>query len=215
MKPSGKTPTPEGADTTIFDDDVELTGSARAGDPAAVEQLAMRLARIPAMIRQRDRLLHTHFTPDDIEEIAQDTIMAIWAKLSTYEGHAPIEGWAHGFAVRQHMKAAEKRGKCRQTMSVVEVDPSQEYETVTLDDEYLALHESLSALRATQAFIVRERHFEERPFADIAEELGLPANTVKTKYYRGIAQLRERLASFWRGRQPGHGKDATDDREPR
>ena len=35
-----------------------------------------------------------------------------------------------------------------------------------------------------------------------ASDLGIPRNTVKTKYYRGLARLRARLLPFWRSQHP-------------
>ena len=42
--------------------------------------------------------------------------------------------------------------------------------------------------------IIRMRHFDELEFEDIARRANQPVNTIKARYYRGLARLRELLA---------------------
>lgn len=189
-------------ESAVIPSDQELVERARQGHRRSLEALAKRLACIPGMIRGRNRRLGTQFRPEDLEEIAQDTIMALWLKLHTFDGSRPLEAWAYGFAVNQHLKAAERRRYKRDTVEPREEDLYYEPEAITPDDEYLVLHESIAALQATQQIILKARHFEEQSFEKIAIDLGLPRNTVKTKYYRGLARLRTRLLPFWKQHNP-------------
>ena len=41
--------------------------------------------------------------------------------------------------------------------------------------------------------MIRLKHFQELTFEEISSRLSIPANTAKTKYYRGLEKLRETL----------------------
>lgn len=181
-----------------FPEDVALARRALQGSDRATEELAQRLACIPSMIRARARTLGGHLDGDAVNELSQEVLITVWSRLGTYAGDAPLEGWVHAFVARFYLRALHRgRAASRFEEWCPAEHACEEDETVTLEDEYQALHNALGTLRSTQAFIVRQRHFEQRTFDDIAAELQMPRATVKTKYYRGIERLRERLAGFW------------------
>ena len=52
---------------------------------------------------------------------------------------------------------------------------------------------ALERLDPVDADVVRLKHFEELTVEEIGGRLGLPTNTAKTKYYRGLGRLHEAL----------------------
>jgi NAD(P)-dependent dehydrogenase (short-subunit alcohol dehydrogenase family) len=52
---------------------------------------------------------------------------------------------------------------------------------------------------AREADVIRMKHFEDLTFEEIGTRLGNSINTVKTRYYRGISRLLDRLGSSFRG----------------
>ncbi len=58
--------------------------------------------------------------------------------------------------------------------------------------------DSIHALGSPSSDIVRLRHFDGLTFAEIARELEMPTNTVKTRYYRSLGRLRTLLRPLWR-----------------
>lgn len=203
LSPAAETPNPAPvASTHRCADDLALVTRARRGERNALEALATKLACIPAMIRARERYSSSRLSQEDVDELTQEILATIWSRLGSYAGEAPVEGWAHAFVVRMHLRFRSTR-RLATSLADCPVDtlPYTEDDTVTLDDEYLVLQEALAALRATQAFIVREKHFKERTFNEIADELSIPPATVKTKYYRGLSSLKVKLARYWSERQ--------------
>ncbi|HVS17567.1 MAG TPA: sigma factor-like helix-turn-helix DNA-binding protein, partial [Planctomycetota bacterium] len=55
------------------------------------------------------------------------------------------------------------------------------------------LEAALDRLTPEAARTIRAKHFEGLDFEGIATRAGLPLNTVKARYYRGLARLREIL----------------------
>jgi RNA polymerase sigma-70 factor (ECF subfamily) len=55
---------------------------------------------------------------------------------------------------------------------------------------------ALAELPPEQALVVRLSFFEEHPHAQIAQELGIPLGTVKSRIRLAVAQLRRILDTF-------------------
>ena len=69
-------------------------------------------------------------------------------------------------------------------------DMTHDGEADTVDDD---IHVALERLGGIEADILRLKHFEGLTFAEIARRMGSPENTVKARYYRGLARLERML----------------------
>lgn len=178
-------------------DDQALIRSALQTDGAARRRVVERLGCIPAMLRLREQRLGEPLSSEERLEAAQETALAVWAKLERFDGRAPLEGWVFGFVVREHYKAlARRRRGARRAEPVLQEPPDEASPEPT--DDYAKVHRCIEALGSPSAEIVRLRHFQERAFHDIARELDLPESNVKTRYYRAVSRLRVQLCSLWK-----------------
>ena len=57
------------------------------------------------------------------------------------------------------------------------------------------VHEGLRKIGREEAEVIRLKHFEGQTFEEISRHLGLSPNTVKTRYYRGLEELRPLLTA--------------------
>jgi RNA polymerase sigma factor (sigma-70 family) len=179
-------------------DDRELVQAALAGRAQAVDQLVSRLACVPAMLRAKNEQLGEPLGARDLDEVTQNTLGALWTKLARYEGRAKLETWAFGFCVNEIFKALQQRRRPRavdlelaRSVREPETDREPAISTATIES-------SLARLPAETSDVIRARHFEGRSFEEIAAQDGLPVNTVKARYYRGLTRLRDLLAPTWR-----------------
>jgi RNA polymerase sigma-70 factor, ECF subfamily len=190
-----ETSTEPGGARTRHARDLEFARRVLAGDPAALDQLSQRLACLPAMVRHQNRTLGAHLDAGELEEVVRETTLALWTKLPSFEGRSTIETWAYRFALLEVLKALQARTRRPRVLEVPEQLPDVRGE----DEEPLPsfdggeLFEGLAELSAPAAEVIRLRHWEELPFERIAERTGLPLNTIKARYYRGLARLREIL----------------------
>lgn len=187
------------AETTT--NDLELARRALAGDPAAGDDLARRLACVPAFVRHHAGRLGFSLSRDDVADAAQNVLVAVCHKLSTYDGRVRLEAWAFGFAAIELRKA---RDRSRRDEPVVPLTDDALRAAAEADDavairDYDAVEEELSRLGPPESDVLRLKHYHGRTFDQIARRLELPLGTVKTLYYRGIEHLRPRLARLWRG----------------
>ena len=94
-------------------------------------------------------------------------------------------GWRHAGVVRRHQAAAR--------------DPEP---TVEVGPEHVALVDALGQLDPGQREVVVLHHLADLSVAEIADDLGLPVGTVKSRLGRGRARLSELLMDK---EEPSHG----------
>ncbi len=167
-----------------------------AGDAAALDLLPGRLTCLPAMVRHQNQKLGGLLSETDLEDAVRDTVAAVWAKLPTFEGRASLETWIYRFAFLEVLKAMQRR--CRAPKALEESDShtlpaASEGEDQDPPFDGKALSDGLSRLTRAAAEVIRMRHFENQSFDAIAFRLGVGENTVKARYYRGLARLKEVL----------------------
>lgn len=176
--------------------DLALVRRVLTGDELAFEALRQRLARLPAMLRHQDARLGRPLNETELEDVVRDTVAALWAKLATFEGRATLETWMYRFAALELLKAVQR--KCRAPQSLE--DPwsapdaaAEEARESEPDFDRADLEAGLAGLTDGAAAVIRQRHFEGLEFEEIALRAQLPLNTVKARYYRGLARLKEIL----------------------
>lgn len=96
------------------------------------------------------------------------------AWIRTVALHRLHRGWRHAAVVRRHQAAG------RSLEPTVEVGP-----------EHVALVTALSHLDARQREVVVLHHLADLSVAEIADDLGVPVGTVKSRLARGRAHLSE------------------------
>lgn len=178
--------------------DLELVRRALEGDSAAVEALVARLACVPPILRAKNHQLGSPFDAEGVEEIVQETLLALWSKLPAYQGRAKLETWAYGFCTNQLWKALERRSRSAR----IELSNSEPAAGNDVSDgppiSAPEIEHSLERLSPETADVIRSHHFEQLSFEDIARRDRTPLNTVKARYYRGLVRLRALLAARWR-----------------
>jgi RNA polymerase sigma-70 factor, ECF subfamily len=193
-------PHPSPQDASAWSADLELVRTAMAGDPSTQDQLVDRLACVPAMLRSRNRRMGSPLREEELADVVQETLSAIWTKLHAFEGRARIETWAFRFAMHEFSKGLERRVK-HATHAALDGEESLEHaeeasESLTLDSSVVQL--ALERVGDEGADVLRLKHFDELTFEEIGSQLSLSSNTVKARYYRALEKLRELLAPQWK-----------------
>lgn len=174
------------------DEDLRLVSATLSGDKAAREELLRRLACVPLILRVRNQRLGRPLDADMLQDVVQDTLIAVWTRLSTFGGASSLEAWVYRFCVHKHLTRIRDHGR-RVRIEAVEsplLDSAAARAVEPTADEEL-VHRSLDDLDADRARIVRLKHFEDLTFEQIAERLDISPNTAKTHYYRALRVLRD------------------------
>ena len=96
------------------------------------------------------------------------------------------------------LRQRSRRAEVTVEATVGEV-PQAVAEAPVLDTD--ELEEWLERMDARESEVLRLRLYEHRDFEAIGALLGIPSATAKSRYYRGIAWLQERLAGLQEGRR--------------
>ncbi len=69
---------------------------------------AGRMKCVPAFLRARNKKCGSPLGSEEIADLIQDTLMALWMKIGTFSGEAKLESWAYRFCVLE-MRSALRR----------------------------------------------------------------------------------------------------------
>ena len=131
----------------------------------------------------------------DAEEIAQDTLVAVWRKAELYDpAQAAVSTWVFTIARNLRIDLARRATRARNGVAALgapETTLVDSAETATLAGEREAkVREALATLSQEQALVLRLSFYSEKPHAEIARELGIPLGTVKSRVRLAMAKIR-------------------------
>ena len=135
--------------------------------------------------------------PTLIEEILDDTMMVVWRKAYTFNHSAKVSTWILAIAYRQSLKALRRSGDTINDELVEHVDLS----TQGPDDELLQqelrkhLDAALSTLSTEQRTVMELTYYFGYACREIAEIMGCPVDTVKTRMFYARRKLRAWFSS--------------------
>lgn len=184
--------------------DRELVQRILRGDAASTEHFVERMRCIPRILAVIDRHRGRRLDDHELADLAQETVVVLWRKLATFTDEGTLETWAFGVARLEYQNVW--RRKLRQLDRTEPLDPDRTPAAPIPAGGRLAQDELdgwLAELPPEEARILRGKHLEERTFQELAGELGLSSNTVKTSYYRALRNLQQKLAR--RLREEGEG----------
>lgn len=173
-------------------EDLAVVRRALAGEDEARRQLVERLAVLPAMVRGKHTRMGAQLGSHEVEDVTQGVLLSLWTKLARFDGRAPLLHWAYGFCVLGLRKAIERRHRNRVHAVGEALESPVDSAPPPIDAE--ALRAEVRALDPGERQVVELKHFEALTFEEIGARLGMITNTAKTKYYRALARLRDRLA---------------------
>ena len=178
-------------------DDLQLVRSVLAGgDTPALERFIDRMSCVPTILLHCNGRRRGRLSDEDLADLAQEVLIAVWESLPTYLGQGALESWVYPFCTRQYLqRVRDKHGEPLHSVlheSVHPLDPSPALSDLLATSELV--HRHLERLEAVQASVIRARHFDGLDFEEIARRLDQPLTTVKSRYQRGLNVLRSYLA---------------------
>jgi RNA polymerase sigma-70 factor (ECF subfamily) len=182
--------------------DLALVRGALSGRADDVHAFLERMGFVPRMVATHNAKLGRPLSEEAVEDVVQETLLAIWRKLERFDGRAALETWIYPFCTYEFLRRLRlERGLSKQLDEPVEgsvFEPTAPAETSFLELEPVL--EELEALDPDQGAVLRLKHFEDLTFEELARRLGISPNTAKTRYYAGLVKLRARLGKRLAGR---------------
>ena len=134
---------------------------------------------------------------DTAEDITQQTFLAVWESISSFQGRSRFSTWVFAIAYRQYLTVRRWEMRSPDTVPLEEwrqsddaLDPSG---LVVRADQSDRLHRAVYALPDPYRETICLVHLEELTCREAAEVLGVPVGTVKSRINGALGMLRERL----------------------
>ena len=132
--------------------------------------------------------------PGLAEEMVQESFVRLWRTAAGFDARrASVSTYL--FVIARSIAAdIRKRRSSRPLLPVEEADIPPRANSVDQILDGLIVHEALGALSPAHVEVLRLAQDEDLTQSQIAERLGLPLGTVKTRMFHGMRALRTALA---------------------
>lgn len=183
------------------DEDAALIRRARAGEDAALETLVRR--HYASVYNLAYRLCNNR---DDAEDIVSEAFVRVHNALPSFRGDAHFTTWLYRIVknvflderkkqrIRSHSSLEEMVELEDSTVSrqVEDPNPGPEW-AVERREQADLIREAVMALPKNQRLMIALYHFQHRSYEEIAEVMGLPIGTVKSRLNRARLALKNKL----------------------
>lgn len=186
-----------------------MTGSLRIPDPNDADRMLLADIRLVAVDRDRAAFgrLHGYYAPrvksylrrigarDDVaEDLVQEVMIAVWRRAHQFDpARAALSTWVYTIARNKRIDAFRRESH----PDVDLTDPSLEPPAAPRGDVHVetevmkdGIRRAIEHLPREQADLLRIFYFEDKTHSTIADELGLPLGTVKSRLRLAVARLR-------------------------
>ena len=181
--------------------DISLMTKVARGDHAAFEELVHRHRH--AVVGTVAKMLASH---SEAEDIAQQVFLRLWKSAGRYKPTAKFTTFL--FTITRNLVFNETRRKSRrgeQSLEEQADDWHQQFQEKghTQPDAQMVQSElretvnrAIASLPRKQRMAVILRRYENMPYEDIADILGISVSAVKSQLFRARATLRQILGQF-------------------
>jgi len=131
-----------------------------------------------------------------VEEVVNDTMMVLWDKPESFGGQSKLSTWLFAIAYRKAVRA-----RMREDVPVEDEGARERAdEGAPPDQQYgrartaIILQEAIAELSPDHRAVVHLTYFQEFGYRQIADILGCPVDTVKTRMFHARRHLKRKLA---------------------
>ena len=196
-------PQPQAAPQSLPSSDAELAARAANGDAGAFETIMRRHNRL--LFRTARSILKSD---TEAEDALQDAYLRAWRALAGFRADARLSTWLVRIVINEALGRLRRRdGQVipldaamnsiePETQASLTADPDRQPERVAMRAEFRRLMETrIDLLPDAFRSVFVLRAIEEMSVEEVSQALDIPEATVRTRFFRARAMLREGLAS--------------------
>lgn len=178
-------------------DDLGLIAECLAGDSTAFGELVRR---------HQDRLYNIVYrqvdNAEDALDVVQEAFLNAYQSLDSFKGDAQFFTWLCRIAINSAISHKRKKrvlARIADRNGDVVVEPADPSETnrpghaLEQAEEEQKLHRALARLSAEHRTVLVMKELEGQKYEDMAESLGVPVGTIRSRLHRARLELRELL----------------------
>ena len=180
--------------------DEELVAKSMSGDADSFNELILRWERPIYALAYR-----TIGREEDARDVCQETFLRAFRALPGFRGQAKFSSWLYRIALNlcRDWLRRERRTPVVQPPENADLmemaaaaEPSESIENlVARKDLSRAVEQAMARLPEQQRTAIVLKEYHGLTFQEIADLMGCPLSTVKTRLYQGLSVLRRELAS--------------------
>ena len=185
---------PNAEDTATPNDDLELVKRITLGSSAALAQFYQRYqGNVMAFARS---LLGCE---EDRHEIVNDVFLTVWTNAGTFAGRSSVRTWVLGITHHKVIDSLRKRQRNKRIIEDYQRVPESECiddgpeQIIISSDNAKQVHVCLEQLSAAHREVLHLAFFEDLSCNEIANVLGCPVGTVKTRLMHARNKLKPLL----------------------
>ncbi|MGH9136174.1 MAG: RNA polymerase sigma factor [Acidimicrobiales bacterium] len=131
------------------------------------------------------------------EEAVQETFLRAWRSIDRFDPDAgSLRMWLFAICRNATADVARRRARHARADHIESAERGADGADVAALEQLSArwqVHEALRVLPAWQREAIVAVHLRERPYAEVAAELGVPVGTVKSRVHLGLRAARQAL----------------------
>lgn len=155
--------------------------------------------------RVKSFLLRSGTGPELAEELAQETMVALWRKARLFDPQrAAVSTWifriARNLRIDHHRRTrggtepqVEDRDQWENQQPLFAAAAPQPQDALAAVQRERVVRDAVARLPEHQALVLRLSFFEDHAHGRIAQELGIPLGTVKSRIRLAVTQLRRAI----------------------
>lgn len=175
----------------VIEEELGIVMRMAQGERQALAELCARF--------ERPLLAYLRLLARDVglaEELLQDTLFAAWTGAHAYAGQASVQGWLFGIARRRAHDAMRRRSlrivddRGIDLMPSAEPDPA---DVVVVEADRREIADAVAHLAPIHQEVLVLTFVHELSYQDLAEVLGVPIGTVRSRLSNAKRALRAQL----------------------
>jgi len=160
-----------------------------AGDRAAFE--ALYRCYFPRLRRFLERMLRR---PHTVEEVLNDAMLVVWRKAASFNAQSKVSTWIFAIAYRRALKSMQRFDDPLEFDEEQVVCPRPGPDGALMQRELAAaLEQAIAGMSAEHRAVVELTYYQGCAYREIAQILGCPVDTVKTRMFHARRRLRRLL----------------------
>ena len=168
--------------------DIDLVIRAQRGDEEAFASLAVALGdRLHALSHRILRDI------DLAEDATQQALLAIWRDLPQLRDPARFDAWSYRLLVRACYAEGRRTRKWAPNLRVLSVDESAGPDATSSVVDRDQLERGFRRLSIDHRVVVVLHHYLDLPLEEVADTLGIPIGTVRSRLLHAMRGLRAAL----------------------
>jgi len=161
-------------------------------DDALMRAIAMRDEHALRVLYERHApwlavRLRRFLAASAVEDVLQETFLAVWKGAPNYRQTGEVGAWIWGIGRRQGAQWARKHQRPTLALDLMGERPDREADPASAVVQRNEIGRALAAVGptgSTNQRIARKALIEDRPLAEIADEMNMPLGTIKSRLHR-------------------------------